>query len=250
MRNTAAKTGAGGADPALERARLLWRRYVRPLFVILLVIWTIRVTIVDWRDVPTASMQPNIRPGDRILVNLLAYDFKIPLTSRVVTRWSSPSRGDIVVFRLPGSMTTMVKRVIGLPGDRIAMRDGVVYLNDHPAAYRAVTVCVQPPWEADDGSPRTWQIRTESLGAHTHAVQADRDPSLRELMRRDFEPFTLPPDHYYLLGDNRDHSYDSRFLGAVHRDQILGKVYAILFSADTHAAGLSFRQDRWFRSVH
>src|SRR5678815_1643505 len=104
------------------KAKRLWRKQIRPIAITILVLTSFRSAIADWNDVPTGSMKPTILEGDRILVNKLSYDLKIPFTRIHLATWADPKRGDIVVFFSPADEIRLVKRVIGLPGDRIELR--------------------------------------------------------------------------------------------------------------------------------
>ena len=96
------------------RARRWWRQEIRPLLILALVLFSIRSSLADWNDVPSGSMQPTILIGDRVFVNKLAYDLKVPFTTWHLAQWSNPQRGDIVVFYSPYDGARLVKRVIGL----------------------------------------------------------------------------------------------------------------------------------------
>src|SRR4026208_1115317 len=102
-----------------SRARQIWRKEIRPLLLLGLVLFSIRSSLADWNDVPTGSMKPTILEGDRVFVNKLAYDLKVPFTTWHLAEWSEPKRGDIVVFFSPANEQRFVKRVVGLPGDRV-----------------------------------------------------------------------------------------------------------------------------------
>src|SRR5690349_24097168 len=112
-----------------------WRKEVRPLLILALIVFSIRSSLADWNDVPTGSMKPTILEGDRVFVNKLAYDLKVPFTTRHIAEWSNPQRGDIVVFFSPYDSQRLVKRVIGLPGDMLEVRNNVLILNGKPVAY-------------------------------------------------------------------------------------------------------------------
>src|ERR1041384_8088017 len=120
------------------RARHLWHKEIRPLLILLLIGFSIRSSLADWNDVPTGSMKPTILEGDRILVNRLAYDLKIPLTHISLHRFGDPMRGDIVVFDSRAADTRLVKRVIGLPGDTVQMRDNRLTINGIAARYSGI----------------------------------------------------------------------------------------------------------------
>src|SRR5438105_10088687 len=127
-------------DSATLRSRALhwWRKEIRPLLVLTLVLFSIRSSLADWNTVPTGSMKPTILEGDRIFVNKLAYDLRVPLTHVSIFRIADPKRGDIVVFDSKAADTRLVKRVIGLPGDIVEMQDNRVRINGVEARYSNV----------------------------------------------------------------------------------------------------------------
>src|ERR1041385_9412466 len=109
-----------------SRARLWWVKEIRPLLILAVVLFAIRSSLADWNDVPTGSMKPTILEGDRVYVNKLAYDLKVPFTTLHIVEWSNPQRGDIVVFYSPYDGQRLLQRVIGLPGDSIELRNDVL----------------------------------------------------------------------------------------------------------------------------
>src|SRR5947209_20355024 len=98
------------------RVRKIWREWVKPLLILLLVLFSVRSAVADWNDVPTGSMKPTIMEGDRIFVNKLAYDLRVPFLDWRLASWADPQRGDVVTFASPADGTRLVKRVVGLPG--------------------------------------------------------------------------------------------------------------------------------------
>src|SRR5258708_27807537 len=114
--------------------RFVWE-HLRPFAFLTLVLFAARSSLADWNDVPTGSMNPTIMEGDRIFVNKLAYDLKIPFTTKHLATWANPQRGDVVVFYAPTDGTRMVKRVMAVPGDTIAMRENQLIVNGQPAGY-------------------------------------------------------------------------------------------------------------------
>src|SRR5580692_6057985 len=116
-----------------------WVRFLRedakPLLITALVLFAIRSAIADWNDVPTGSMKPTIIEGDRVLVNKLSYDLKVPFTTWHLAQWDNPKRGDVVVFYSPADGTRLVKRVVGLPGDRVELANNEVHVNGAPVKY-------------------------------------------------------------------------------------------------------------------
>jgi signal peptidase I len=197
----------------------------RGFLLFLLSFALLRTAVADWNPIPSGSMRPTLLEGDVVLVNRLAYDLKLPLTDVVLLHLGEPRRGDVVTFSSPAGGTRLIKRIVGLPGDRIAMRDDVVVLNGRPLAYRDAQTrgeAIAPGWVVD-------AVRqTETLDGRDHAVQLL--PGLPA--RRNLAETTVPAGHYFVLGDNRDNSEDSRFIGTVPRERLIGRAHRVLVSAD------------------
>src|SRR6476646_11548851 len=134
---------------------------VRVFLLMLLVISSLRSALADWNDVPTGSMKPTIQEGDRVVVNKLAYDLKVPFTMIEVAKWSDPKRGDIVVLFSPEDGVRLVKRVVALPGDKIEMRENQLLVNGQAAHWTALGT-------ADDPYQGPVAIFQESLIGKTH----------------------------------------------------------------------------------
>src|SRR5260221_9678991 len=126
------------AETLRARARHWWVKEIRPLLVLALVLFSLRSSLADWNDVPTGSMRPTILEGDRVFVNKLAYDLKVPFTTWHIAEWSNPQRGDIVVFFSPHDGKRLVKRVVGLPGDSLELRNDGLILNGEPVEYKPI----------------------------------------------------------------------------------------------------------------
>ena len=219
-----------------------WRKEIRPLLIIALVLFSIRSSLADWNDVPSGSMNPTIIEGDRIFVNKLAYDLKVPFTTWHLAQWSNPKRGDIVVFYSPYDGTRLVKRVIGLPGDTIELRKEQLIINGKPVNYAPLSaeVSVQLPLGEQERS----LFATESLPGRSHAVM-----SIPQIpAKRTFGPVRVPAGSYFMMGDNRDNSFDSRYFGAVARDRIVGKAMDVVFSVNKQDYWLP-RSERFFRPL-
>src|SRR6188768_3516014 len=112
-----------------------WKREIRPRLILARIMFSVRSSLADWNVVRSGSMQPTILVGDRLWVNKLAYDLKVPFTTWHIAEWSNPQRGDIAVFFSPHDGTRMVKRVIGLPGDTIELRNEQLFINQHAVDY-------------------------------------------------------------------------------------------------------------------
>ncbi|MFN7141923.1 MAG: signal peptidase I [Limisphaerales bacterium] len=209
-----------------KSAQWFWKEWVKPFLVIALVMGSVRSSVADWNHVPTGSMKPTILEGDRVVVNKLAYDFKVPFTTRQIANWGDPGRGDIVVFFSPADGTRMVKRIIGLPGDTIAMQDNILYVNGARMTYEPLDAGVIN--QIDTKERAAYEYAAEKLPGKTHPVMAT--PSLQAM--RTFGPIHVPEGSYFMLGDNRDNSLDSRYFGAVPRKQIIGRAHSVAFSVD------------------
>ena len=209
-----------------SRACRLWRQEVRPLLIVLLIGFSIRSSLADWNEVPTGSMRPTILEGDRIFVNKLAYDLKLPFTTWHIAEWGNPQRGDIAVFYSPHDGKRLVKRVVGLPGDTLELRNNTLVINGQPVAYRPVAedLLRDIPAAARAGCV----FATEQLPGQTHAVGGY--PGLPA--RGTFVPIRVPDGQYFMMGDNRDDSFDSRYWGTVDRQQIIGRATAVVLSLD------------------
>ncbi|MCB0422416.1 MAG: signal peptidase I [Bdellovibrionales bacterium] len=188
------------------------------LFISFVVLF--RVSIADQYHVPSGSMLPTIHIGDRILVNKLVYNFKIPFTNIMLAKLGEPERGDIVVFEQPTTGTVMVKRLIGLPGDHIEVKFGYVYVNGTPLIPE--DEIKERPLE--DSSNDTEPFK-EVYGDHTYTIQ--RIPYRAQF---DIKEFDVPEDHFFMMGDNRDNSNDSRFWGTVPRHLIKGRAFSVFYT--------------------
>lgn len=202
-----------------------WLRQNRGLLVFLLCFGLFRTAVADWNPIPSGSMRPTILEGDVVLVNRLAYDLKVPLTDVSLARLGDPQRGDVVTFSSPRNGMRLIKRLVALPGDTVEMKGQVLIVNHEAAGYTGTTV-VSEPIGAGLQVEATRSI--EALGNSERAVQYFVRPGVAP----DFGPVVVPPDHYFMLGDNRDNSEDSRFIGFVPRHLVIGRAGRILVSAD------------------
>ncbi|UCF84970.1 MAG: signal peptidase I [Desulfobacteraceae bacterium] len=225
-----------------KKLSLFWRGWGCSIVIALLIATSFKSAIADWNDVPTGSMKPTILEGDRIFVNKLAYDLKLPYTTLRLAYWDDPKRGDIVVFFSPADGKRLVKRVVGVPGDAIAMLNNQLFINGKAAEYETLdqTVISQiAPHEQ-------WNhlFFSETIAGQSHPVMTTpKSPSLRS-----FSPVIVPEKHYFLMGDNRDNSADSRFFGFVKRKQIVGHATAVVISLKPDEYYLP-RWDRFFQKL-
>lgn len=183
-----------------------------------------RSAVADWNVVPTGSMQPTIKIGDRILVDKLAYDVRLPFTHVSLVHLADPQRGDIVILDSQAAHERLVKRVIGLPGDQVAMRGNVLFINGHAARYVAGNYA---GIHDDRRDPAHYEI--ERYDAMSHAIRlSDYRPSPVS----NFGPVQVPASEYLLLGDDRDNSMDSRYFGFFPRNEIVGRARHVVASLD------------------
>ena len=210
------------------------------MIIVVVVLMMVRSVIADWNDVPTGSMKPTIMEGDRIFVNKLAYGLKVPFTTIHLAHWDKPDRGEIVVFNSPEDGTRLVKRVVGLPGDEIVMIDNKLIVNGQHVEYEAVDPAVTRWMPAHSGGI----FAEEKLGEHTHAVMSTPiQPAMRT-----FGPKKVPAGEYFVMGDNRDNSKDSRYIGFVPLDNIVGRSSRVVLSLNYDNYYLP-RLNRFFRSL-
>lgn len=201
----------------------------RGLLLFILCFGFFRTAVADWNPIPTGSMRPTLLEGDVVLVNRLAYDFKLPLSDVIVTRLGEPARGDIVTFSSPKDGMRLIKRVAAVPGDVVAMQGGMLWINGQAARYDGLTQVAEPVapgvlWPATRA--------TERLAGKAHAVQYLDGRLDGRTQARTFGPLTVPAGHYFMLGDNRDNSEDSRAIGLVPRHKLIGRAERTLVSAD------------------
>jgi len=194
-----------------------WLTEYRGLMLFIVLMICFRSAIADWNFVPTGSMEPTILPGDEVFVNKMAYDIRLPLTSISIWRLADPVAGDIVTFESEAADKRMVKRVIGVPGDQVSLFQNRLYINEQPADY------IDP---VETGS----FIRAiEQFNQTQHTVQIER--GLGGPLQS-FGPVEVPQDYLLVLGDNRDHSADSRVYGLIPRQEVTGKVLRVIASLD------------------
>ncbi len=230
-------------ETTLSRPQRIWREW-RGFLLFIVVMLLFRSAIADWNQVPTGSMIPSILEGDRIVVDKLAYDLRVPFTLTRVARWADPQRSDVITFESPEDGKLLVKRVIGVPGDTVQMMNNRLVVNGTVAEYREL----EPqgiPEPLHRFSPQIDVAVENVLGAtRTVMVHRYRHP----LVRSSFGPVTVPEDHYLVLGDNRDNSQDYRVIGFVHRNLVLGKANAIAFSLDYENYYIP-RTERFFQDL-
>jgi signal peptidase I len=245
----AAPSEATDTSSAKPRLHAFWE-WLRPLVALLVVLMSFRSAVADWNDVPTGSMKPTILEGDRVFVNKIAYDLRIPFTTWRLAEWGNPQRGDVVVLLSPENGRRLIKRVVGVPGDVLELRRNRLFVNGEPARYEPIA------GDAEIGTRLRPQQRFrrflawERIDGERHPVMVT--PALHTPWG-DFGPIRVPDGQYFMMGDNRDESRDSRVIGYVPRELILGRAVGVAFSMDPTRSFLGFlhplRAGRYFEEL-
>jgi len=198
-----------------KKASKFWKEN-KSLFVFISLMLVFRSAVADWNDVPTGSMKPTIVEGDRIYVDKLAYDLRLPFTLHSLIKISDPERNDIIIFESAVADKRLVKRVIGIPGDIVSMKNNQLYINGQAADYQLVK------------SHNNENIMQEVLENSSHNIRLNINAS----SLANFASVKVPQGQYLVLGDNRDNSADSRVIGFVPRGEIIGRSNKVVISLD------------------
>ena len=201
-----------------QRLKKVWKEN-KSLVVFVSLMLVFRSAVADWNDVPTGSMKPTIVEGDRILVNKMAYDIRLPFTHISLLKMSDPQVGDIIIFDSEVADKKLVKRVVGTPGDVISMTDNILSINGQELNYQLAK---------NDSSPSGYKDRVEQLSDVNHFVRINNQGS----QLSNFNSVVVPKGFYLALGDNRDNSADSRVIGFVPRNEIVGRSKKVVMSLD------------------
>ena len=198
--------------------------YARSFFPVFLIVLLLRSFLVEPFRIPSGSMMPTLLIGDFILVNKFVYGIRLPITDDKLIEVSEPRRGDVIVFRYPEDPSIpFIKRVVGLPGDRIAYYNKVLYINGEPAEQIPVGTYVG---EGAGSNMSGASLRVEVLGDERHEILVQ--PGYPSIDGKT----VVPEGHYFVLGDNRDNSRDSRYWGTVPDELLIGKAFTIWMNWD------------------
>ena len=264
-----------------------WRDW-RGLLVFFAVMILFRSAVADWNQVPSGSMKPGILDGDRIVVDKLAWDLRVPFTTVRVAGWSNPARGDVVTFDNPVDGRLFIKRVVAVPGDRVEWNRNRLTINGEEAGYAPLGPAEVGALPVDvsgrhrfyresllgvsrvvmlDGRPGTPDPHAGALSRLLAPVAAKCERYARRAAGAGaalvkaicrcadlgacstFPSFTVPDGKYWMMGDNRDNSSDSRVIGFVDRRSIYGRAHAVAFSVDSDNYYWP-RFERFFTSLH
>ncbi|MGH7481076.1 MAG: signal peptidase I [Longimicrobiales bacterium] len=240
-RSAPARTGAGGATGA---TLWLWE-WTKSLGGAFLLFLVIKTFLIQTFVITSGSMEDTLLVGDFLVLNKAVYGAEVPLTEASLPGWDDPDRGDVIVFRAAHAPELdLVKRLIGLPGDTLAMRDGVLILNGEPQAEPFVHHTAPDmgggyhPWMA-------WQTEHLAPGVNAETYRPTLDT---------WGPIVVPPGRFFAMGDNRDLSLDSRYWGFVDANEVKGRVLGIYFSFDPDSGVAlpwlqNIRWDRMFSGV-
>ena len=213
-----------------------WLRDKHGFLVFLLCFGFFRTAIADWNPIPSESMRATLQQDGVVLVNRLAYDLKLPLGDIVLARLGDPRRGDVVTFSSPGNGQRLIKRIVALPGDRVEMRLDRLFINGRAAQYREPSAALETL--APGLTVPALRLSESLAGERPRRVQWLDGVAAR----RDLAPQHVPEGCYFVLGDNRDNSADSRFIGCVPRRLLIGRAHHILVSADIRGRWLPRRR--------
>lgn len=218
----AAGRGSGGA--AKEERKLPWYvDFSRSFFPVILAVLVLRSFVVEPFRIPSGSMMPTLLAGDFILVNKFAFGVRLPVINTKIIDSGSPERGDVAVFRYPEDPSVaFIKRIVGLPGDRLQYRNKKIFINGEPVPQ------IDLP-DNDEGAVDGYDLRLERLGGDGHRILVREDP---HRMPWDYVDYEIPSGHYFVMGDNRDNSRDSRVWGLLPEENLIGKAFFIWLNLD------------------
>ncbi|TDJ16553.1 MAG: signal peptidase I [Gammaproteobacteria bacterium] len=216
--------GVDGEQAAQPRPVPKIVEYARSFFPVFLIVLLLRSFLIEPFRIPSGSMMPTLLVGDFILVNKFVYGIRLPVSDYKIFEVSQPERGDVVVFRYPlDPSTPFIKRVVGLPGDRIAYYNKVLYINGQQADQRLVGTYTG---HGSGANMTGASLKQETLKPITHPILIQTGyPSVDGKL-------VVPEGHYFVLGDNRDNSRDSRYWGTVPEELLIGKAFAVWMNWD------------------
>ncbi len=207
--------------------------YTKALFPVIAIVFVLRSFVVEPFRIPSGSMIPTLHIGDFILVSKFKYGIRLPVINKKVIPWGKPQAGDVMVFRYPCDgdrandpaclqKQNFIKRVIGVPGDKIFYEKKKLFINDQELQYEAASDYELRGYGQSVNVMKRWM---ETIGETTHEIIVDAQYGASERLET-----TVPEDSYFVMGDNRDGSSDSRVWGTVPESDVVGKAFLIWFS--------------------
>lgn len=218
---------------------------LKALFLCLLAVIVVRSFLFEPFKIPSSSMVPTLKIGDHIFVSKFNFGLSIPFTKVEFLKWGEPRRGDVLVFLFPKDESLhYIKRVVGLPGDKIEFRGKDLLINDQLIEKEKVS---DPKTiEKVTGTAElSGELYKETIGSVVHYIRFAAGGS-QELARTNLVE-TVPENHYFMIGDNRDDSYDSRSWGFVPRENVKGRAQIVWLSLDADTAWGTLNKIRWER---
>lgn len=206
-------------------------RYAHEFWLVLLIVWVIRSFIIQPYRVPTGSLLPTVEPGDFLIVNQFAYGLHFPIGNKKIMTIGAPQRGEIALFYYPPNPNLIfVKRVIGLPGDHIRYQNKVLYINGKEMTQTYLKTLELPAFDRlDFPDVHHMILKEENLNGVRHAIYEE---NIATPLSENFD-LVVPQGNYFMMGDNRDNSGDSRIWGFVPESHLVGKAFRIWMSWDT-----------------
>ena len=217
-----ARTGGAEKDPVVVE-------YAKAFFPVIFIVLILRSFLAEPFRIPSGSMMPTLLVRDFILVNKFAYGLRLPVANTKILELGEPQRGDVVVLRYPQDPSVdFIKRLVGMPGDRVAYHNKILYINDV-----AMEQSLQGSYIGVGSgiSSSGAELREENLAGVSHSILTGPGASGRE------GEWVIPPGHYFMMGDNRDNSKDSRYFGLVPESNLVGKAFAIWMNWDGQRDG-------------
>jgi signal peptidase I len=227
----ASRASREAAEKLLKEPMLV--EYSISFFPVLAIVLVLRSFLFEPFQIPTGSMIPTLAVGDFILVNKYAYGIRLPVIGTKIFDMDEPKNGDVMVFIPPHEDEYFIKRVVGIPGDRVRYEDKTIYINNEEQAQ--VFVAQIPP-----DSPR-YLVYKETIGGIEHQIHLNPYRDTRTL------EWVIPEGHYFMMGDNRDQSSDSRYWGLAEEDNIVGKAIAVWLHKEPGLRLPEFSRNRWIQ---
>ncbi len=237
------EAAVGGAPPGdvktdLPKVEPAWLEIAKSFFPVILIVFLVRSFLVEPFKIPSGSMIPTLLIGDFILVNKFTYGIRLPVVNKKIVALNEPQRGDVMVFRYPEDLSIdYIKRIVGVPGDKVEYRNKRLTINGKPTPTEDGGNYLDVE---SDLSYQNLKLQTEELGARVHRTIQNPDVPAIHLgsvqsfphrenctIAEDGLSCTVPPGHYFMMGDNRDNSKDSRYWGFVPDENIVGKAFMI-----------------------